>query len=88
MRKVYELTTEEVRDAFSLRCNGWCHRCGDTGINSDEFHDTEFDLWLVAERHRVADMAMAKERERIIKLLAAEFGAWSEAVALIEVENK
>ena len=43
----------------------------------------------------IADMLLAirseerlAERERIIKLLKAEFGAWSEAVALIEGENK
>jgi len=80
MRKVSEVTTEQIREATS---KGFVASLGYKSIS-----DTQFDLWLATDRNRIAELAMAKERERIIKLLKAEFGAWSEAVALIEGENK
>jgi hypothetical protein len=36
----------------------------------------------------LADYGVLKERARIRALLAKEFGAWSEAVALVEGETK
>jgi hypothetical protein len=67
MRNVRELTTEEVREA-------WRNTLVPTGENTYEFvdsdvADTEFNLWLVTERNRVAELAMEKERKRIIKLI-------------------
>jgi hypothetical protein len=64
VRNVKELTTEEVREA-------WRNTLVPTGENTYEFvdpdvADTEFNLWLVTERHRVANLAIEKERKRII----------------------
>jgi hypothetical protein len=61
MRKVSEVTTEQIREATS---KGFVASLGYKSVS-----DTQFDLWLVNERHRIADLAITKERERIIKLL-------------------
>lgn len=63
MKNVRELTTEEVREA-------WRNTLVPKGENTYEFvdpdvADTEFNLWLVTERHRVANLAIEKERKRI-----------------------
>lgn len=64
MQKVSEVTTEQIREATS---KGFVASLGYKSIS-----DTQFDLWLVTERNRVAELAMAKERERIInKLLSS-----------------
>ena len=62
-------TTAEVRDVFAIHCEGWCERCGESDMSSFEFHEFEFNQWLIAERKRVAEMAIEKERKRIIDLL-------------------
>ena len=67
VRNVRELTTEEVREA-------WRNTLIPTGENTYEFvdpdvADTEFNLWLVNERHRVAQLAIEKERKRILSVL-------------------
>jgi len=59
MKSVPILSTDEVREAFSNV---------DDEIATEENY-TNFDYWLVTERNRVAELATAKERERIIKLL-------------------
>jgi hypothetical protein len=67
MRKVSEVTTEQIREATS---KGFVASLGYKSVS-----DTQFDLWLVNERHRVAELAIAKERERIIELI--ENWSWS-----------
>ena len=67
VRNVKEITTEEVREA-------WRNTLIATGEHTFEFvdpdvADTEFNLWLVNERHRVAQLAIEKERKRIIAIL-------------------
>lgn len=67
MRNVREVTTEEVREAY----RGVLIPTGQhtfTVIDED-VADTEFNLWLVTERHRVANLAIEKERKRIIAKL-------------------
>ena len=41
-------------------------RIGYCTSSYDENADAEFDLWLATERNRVANLAIAKERQRII----------------------
>ena len=72
MRDIRKITTEEVREA-------WRNTLVATGESTYEFvdpdeADTEFDLWLVTERHRVADLAKEKERKRAIKIIMAKIG--------------
>lgn len=55
----YTPTTEEVRDAYE---STWL---SDTMTG----RDAEFNRWLVAERKRVAELAIQRERERVVKLL-------------------
>ena len=57
MRNINEITTEQLREASS---KGFVASLGYRSIA-----DNEFDYWLVRERHRVADLAIAKERKRI-----------------------
>lgn len=57
----YILTTEEVRDAFSTM--------EDDEATKDNLKN--FDFWLVTERKRVAEMAIKKERARILAILEA-----------------
>jgi hypothetical protein len=66
VKPVTPISTEQVREASS---KGFVCSLGYTSVS-----DTQFDLWLVTERHRVADLATAKERERIIKLLHSDEG--------------
>jgi hypothetical protein len=102
MRKVSEVTTEQIREATS---KGFVASLGYKSIS-----DTQFDLWLVTERNRVAELAIAKERERIINKLmlsSIELRYWDgikvrdishdthtakeaeeELIALIKGENK
>ena len=98
MRKVSEVTTEQIREATS---KGFVASLGYKSIS-----DTQFDLWLATERNRVAELAMAKERERILELLRKKIQQviddnnvkmdWDDhrewglqiAVGLIEGENK
>lgn len=61
MKAVTPVSTEQIREATS---KGFVGSLGYTSVS-----DTQFDLWLATERHRVADLAITKERERIIKLL-------------------
>jgi hypothetical protein len=66
MKPVKDIITEEIRQA-------WMNTLVQTGESTFAFVDedqsqAEFDLWLQKERNRVADLAMAKERKRIIKL--------------------
>lgn len=67
MREIYTPTTDEVRESYADILIS-------TGPNTFELIDpdkahAEFDRWLFAERQRVAELAMEKERERIIKKL-------------------
>lgn len=83
MRKVTEVTTEQIREATS---KGFVASLGYKSIS-----DTQFDLWLVTERHRVADLATAKERERIIRVLEDEGStvfSLAYLIAIIKGENK
>ena len=57
MRKVSEVTTEQIREATS---KGFVASLGYKSVS-----DTQFDLWLATERNRIAELATAKERERI-----------------------
>ena len=61
MRDINEITTEQLREASS---KGFVASLGYRSIA-----DNEFDYWLVRERHRVAELAIAKERKRIIDML-------------------
>ena len=61
MRETPKITTEQLREASS---KGFVSSLGYRSIS-----DHEFDLWLVSERHRVAELAIAKERKRIITKL-------------------
>jgi hypothetical protein len=60
MKKVPTLTTDQVREAFS--------NVDDDEATEENRHN--FDVWLVNERHRVADLAIAKERKRILDIIA------------------
>ena len=67
MRDINKITTEQLREAY-------CGLLVQTGDHTFEFIDqdtanAEFDLWLVTERKRVAQMAIEKERKRIIAKL-------------------
>jgi hypothetical protein len=84
VKNVRELTTEEVREA-------WRNTLVPTGKSTYEFvdpddADTEFNLWLVTERKRVAELAIKKERKRIIKILEDWIGK-DHATKLINGEN-
>lgn len=61
MRETPKITIEQLREACS---KGFVSSLGYRSIS-----DHEFDLWLVNERHRVAELAIAKERKRIIAKL-------------------
>jgi hypothetical protein len=61
MKKVPTLTTDQVREAFS--------NVDDDEATEENRHN--FDVWLVNERHRVADLAIAKERKRIFVSIMA-----------------
>jgi hypothetical protein len=74
VRNVRELTTEEIRANYLP-----------PRIEPDDA-DTEFNLWLVTERKRVAELAIKKERKRIIKILEDWIGK-DHATKLINGEN-
>lgn len=57
MREVTEVTTEQIREATS---KGFVASLGYKSIS-----DTQFDLWLVSERHRVAELAEKKLIDKI-----------------------
>ena len=57
MREINEVSTEQIREASS---KGFVASLGYRSIA-----DNEFDYWLVRERHRVANLAIEKERKRI-----------------------
>lgn len=59
MRETNIPTTDHIRWAYCT-------------ATYDENAETDFDLWLFTDRNRIAELAMAKERERIIKLLEKE----------------
>ena len=59
MKKVRAITTDDVRVGYS------------EGTYDDQLAGTEFDLWLVTERNRVAELAIAKERKRIFVSIMA-----------------
>lgn len=61
MKDVQIPTVEQLREAAT---KGFVASLGYTSIS-----DHQFDLWLVTERNRVAELATKKERERIIKEL-------------------
>ncbi len=61
MKKVPVLTTDQVREAFA--------NVDDDEATEENRHN--FDVWLVNERHRVADLAIAKERKRIFVSIMA-----------------
>lgn len=67
MRKIRNITTDEVREAYQ----GLLIQTGDNTYEliDEDTAGTEFDLWLVTERNRVAELAIAKERKRIIAKL-------------------
>lgn len=55
MREVYKLTTDEVREAFSLM---------DDDAATEENY-TNFDYWLATERVRMAELAQEKLIDKI-----------------------
>ncbi len=61
MKKIPVLTTDQVREAFA--------NVDDDDATEENRHN--FDVWLVNERHRVADLAIAKERKRIFVSIMA-----------------
>ena len=67
MRNVREVTTEEVREAY----RGVLIPTGKSTFTviDEDVADTEFNLWLVTERNRVAQLAIEKERKRILSVL-------------------
>jgi hypothetical protein len=71
MRKVSEVTTEQIREATS---KGFVASLGYKSIS-----DTQFDLWFATERNRVADLAIAKERKRIFVSIMANVNKVVEA---------
>lgn len=72
MRDVRKITTDEVREAYM----GILIQTGENTYEliDEDTADTEFNLWLVTERHRVADLAKQKERKRAIKIIMANIG--------------
>ena len=72
MRDVRKITTDEVREAY----RGLLVQTGERTyeVIDEDTADTEFNLWLVTERHRVADLAKQKERKRAIKIIMANIG--------------
>lgn len=69
MKDVRKITTDEVREAY----HGLLIQTGERTYEliDEETAGTEFDLWLVTERKRVAEMAIKKERARILAILEA-----------------
>ena len=67
VKDVRKITTDEVREAY----RGLLIQTGERTYEliDEETAGTEFDLWLVTERKRVAQMAIEKERKRIIAKL-------------------
>ena len=59
----YTPTTEEMRETY----HDWMGR-----PQAECF--AEFDRWLIAERKRVADMAIKKERRRAVNIIMANIG--------------
>lgn len=72
MQNVKKITTDEVREAY----RGLLVQTGERTyeVIDEDTADTEFNLWLVTERHRVADLAKEKERKRAIKIIMAGIG--------------
>ena len=66
MRNINEITTEQLREASS---KGFVASLGYRSIA-----DNEFDYWLVRERQRVAELAIAKERRRAVAIVMANIG--------------
>lgn len=62
----YTPTTEEVRARYSADEFGYS-----AGLNDP---CPEFDRWLLQERHRVAEMAIKKERRRAITVIMTNIG--------------
>lgn len=63
-------TTLDVRNAyagqlFQVSENVW-------ELADEDAMFLEFDKWLIQERNRVAEMAIKRERERILKLISGE----------------
>lgn len=56
------ITTEQLREASS---KGFVSSLGYRSIS-----EHEFNVWLVNERHRVAELAIEKERKRILDIIA------------------
>ena len=59
MQEIEPYTTDEIRESFV------------DAFSDQEYAHTVFDSWLVGERHRVAQMAIKKERARILAVLEA-----------------
>lgn len=59
---LYTPTTEEVRAGYS------------TATYDDAKAEAEFDRWLIAERKRVAEMAIKKERKRAMTIIMTNIG--------------
>lgn len=72
MSPVRKITTQEVREA-------WMNLLVPTGApNTFKFIDPEtaeleFNSWLKAERKRVAEHAMKKERKRFLEVIREEY---------------
>lgn len=56
-----DVTTEQIREAAR---KGFVASLGYQSVD-----EAQFNRWLVQERNRVAEMAIAKERKRIIDML-------------------
>lgn len=66
----YTPTTEEIRRAYTS------YTQPSLSDNGELFYGTsvEFDRWLLQERHRVAEMAIKKERRRAITVIMTNIG--------------
>lgn len=68
----HTLTTEEVRARFLEEPQYWVNVKGDDWV--PERTKKDFDLWLIQERQRVAEMAIKKERRRAMKIIMTNIG--------------
>ena len=59
----YTPKTEEVRDEYSVHCEGWCERCGESDDVSYMFHEAEFDRWLAEVKAQAVEKAANRESD-------------------------
>ncbi len=69
-KRYFTPTTEEIRTAYAR------YTQPSLSDNGELFYGTpaEFDRWLLQERHRVAEMAIKKERRRAMSIIMTNIG--------------